>query len=154
MTSAVLESRLLFAPMRDEDLDAVAAIEQRAYPFPWTRGNFADSLNAGHSVWLLREGSALAGYAVLMVVLDEAHILNITVAPDRQRHGLGSELLNHLFEVARRHGATRTLLEVRPGNAAALALYRRFGFVEIGRRRGYYPAHDGREDALVMERGL
>ncbi len=152
--SAVLKPRLAFIPMRETDVDAVAAAEQRAYAFPWTIGNFVDSLKAGHSAWVCRENGDLVGYAVLMMVVDEAHLLNITVLPEAQRRGLGSELLGQLFDVARHHGAVRMLLEVRPSNAAGLALYRRFLFGEIGRRRGYYPGDDGREDAIVMAREL
>jgi [ribosomal protein S18]-alanine N-acetyltransferase len=152
--SAVLRPRLAFVPMRETDVDAVIAAEQRAYHFPWTRGNFVDSLKAGHSAWVCREDGVLVGYAVLMRVVDEAHLLNITILPEFQRRGLGSELLGEMFDVARGHGAVRMLLEVRPGNVSGLALYRRFLFSEIGRRRGYYPGHDGREDAIVMAREL
>ena len=152
--SAVLKPRLDFVPMRETDVDAVTAAEQRAYDFPWTRGNFVDSLKAGHSAWVCREDGVLVGYAVLMRVVDEAHLLNITILPEFQRRGLGGELLGELFDVARRHGAVRMLLEVRPGNVSGLALYRRFLFSEIGRRRGYYPGLDGREDAIVMAREL
>jgi ribosomal-protein-alanine N-acetyltransferase len=152
--SAVLKPRLDFVPMRETDVDAVTAAEQRAYDFPWTRGNFVDSLKAGHSAWVCREDGVLVGYAVLMRVVDEAHLLNITILPEFQRCGLGSELLGQLFDVARGHGAVRMLLEVRPGNVSGLALYRRFLFSEIGRRRGYYPGLDGREDAIVLAREL
>jgi ribosomal-protein-alanine N-acetyltransferase len=152
--SAVLKPRLDFVPMRETDVDAVTAAEQRAYDFPWTRGNFVDSLKAGHSAWVCREDGVLVGYAVLMRVVDEAHLLNITILPEFQRRGLGSELLGQLFDVARGHGAVRMLLEVRPGNVSGLALYRRFLFSEIGRRRGYYPGLDGREDAIVLAREL
>ncbi len=139
-----------FLPMRREDIDAVVAIESRIYPFPWTQGNFSDSLNAGYSAWLMREGGTLTGYALMMLVADEVQLLNIGVVPERQGRGLGAELLDHLCLVARRHGATRMFLEVRPSNLAALALYRRHGFAEVGVRRGYYPAQVGREDALVL----
>lgn len=152
--SAVPQPRLELAPMREADIDAVTAAEQEAYEFPWTRGNFVDSLNAGHSVWTYREGGELVGYAVLMMVVDEAHLLNITILPEHQRRGLGGELLGQLLAIARGHGAVRMLLEVRPGNAAGLALYRRFLFSEIGRRRGYYPGRAGREDAIVLVREL
>jgi ribosomal-protein-alanine N-acetyltransferase len=152
--SAVLASRLEFRPMRESDVDAVTAAEQRSYDFPWSRGNFTDSLKAGHSAWICREGGAMAGYGLMMMAVDEAQLLNITVLPERQRQGLGSELLAHLLAVARGHGAVRMLLEVRPSNASGLALYRRFLFSEIGRRRGYYAADGGREDALVMAREL
>ena len=139
-----------FAPMNVEDIDAVTAIESRIYRFPWTRGNFADSLSAGYGAWLMKEGGRVIGYALMMVVQDEVQLLNIGIAPEHQRLGLGSALLQHVCLVARRHGAARMFLEVRPSNGPALALYRRHGFAEIGLRRGYYPANDGREDALVL----
>lgn len=145
---------LCYPAMTEADLDAVAAAERRIHPFPWTRGNFADSLAAGYGAWLATEDGRMTGYAVMMLALDEVHLLNITVLPELQRHGRGSALLNHLFRLARVQAATRMLLEVRPGNVSGIALYRRHGFVEIGRRRGYYPAPDGREDAIVMAREL
>lgn len=140
--------------MTEDDVDIVVAAEQRIYPFPWTRGNFADSLAAGYSCWLCREGTHLTGYAVMMVVVGEAHLLNISIVPERQGQGIGAGFLSHLFSVARTHGAQRMLLEVRPSNRSGLALYRRFAFSEIGRRRGYYPAREGREEAIVMARDL
>jgi [ribosomal protein S18]-alanine N-acetyltransferase len=149
--SAVPKPKLELIPMREADIDAVTAIEQRAHPFPWTRGNFVDSLKAGHSAWVFREGGALVGYGVLMMTVDEAELLDITVVPECQRRGLGGALLNQLFDIARSHGATRMLLEVRTSNESGLALYRRFGFAEIGRRRAYY---HGKEDAIVMARDL
>jgi ribosomal-protein-alanine N-acetyltransferase len=143
-----------FAAMAEADLDAVAAAEARIYAFPWTRGNFADSLAAGHEAWLAEQGGRMIGYAVVMQVLDEAHLLNISVLPELQRGGRGSALLGHLWGRARQRAATRMLLEVRPGNLAGQEFYLRHGFVEIGRRRDYYPAHEGREDAIVMAREL
>ncbi len=140
--------------MTDADLDAVAEAEARIYPFPWTRGNFADSLAAGHGAWLAQENERITGYAILMQVLDEAHLLNISVLPELQRSGRGTALLIHIFAQARIHAATRMLLEVRPGNLAGQGFYRHHGFIEIGRRRDYYPAHGGREDAIVMARDL
>lgn len=140
--------------MTDADLDAVAAAEALIHPFPWTRGNFADSLAAGYGAWLALEDGKMVGYAIMMQVLDEAHLLNISVLPELQRCGRGSALLLCLFDFARARGATRMLLEVRPGNVSGQALYRRHDFVETGRRRDYYPAPGGREDAIVMERGL
>ena len=139
-----------YEPMTVADLDAVAAVEQAVYPFPWSRGNFADSLAAGHGAWLAQEHGRMTAYAVTMQVLDETHLLNLTVPPEHQRHGRGAAMLTHLLELARQAGGRRMLLEVRPGNLPGQALYRRHGFVEIGRRRDYYPAHGGREDAIVM----
>lgn len=143
-----------YAAMTEGDLDHVVAVERESHAFPWTRGNFADSLAAGHSAWIVRQDGTFLGYAVIMQVPDEAHLLNITVVPGLRRSGYGSAILEHLFGEARSWSAQRMLLEVRPGNAAALGLYRRHGFAEIGRRRGYYPSDGGREDAIVMARDL
>jgi [ribosomal protein S18]-alanine N-acetyltransferase len=146
--------RLSFRPMLTADLPWVAACEEELHLTPWSAGNFADSLTAGYSCWLaMEEGDsapAPVGYAVLMVVLDEAHLLNITVAGAHQRRGIGGALLAFLFDRARKAGASQMFLEVRPTNESAQALYRRNGFQLIGRRKGYYPGLEGREDALVM----
>ncbi|MCS6944259.1 MAG: ribosomal protein S18-alanine N-acetyltransferase [Sutterellaceae bacterium] len=144
-----------FEPMRAQDLDEVIAVERDIYPFPWTRGNFQDALAAGYSAWLLRapHGSLIA-YAVVMVALDEAHLLNLSVARLYQRRGYGWRMLDWMARCARDEGARTMLLEVRPSNAPALGLYARYGFQRIGVRRGYYPAHGGREDAIVMRISL
>ena len=140
-----------FLPMTEADLAAVAEAEQAIYPFPWSAGNFRDSLAAGDRAWLWRQDGALLGYAVVNQVLDEVQLLNISILPAWQGHGLGRRLLEYLCADARRHRASRMFLEVRPSNQPALALYERFGFRPIGRRKGYYPAPEGREDAIVME---
>lgn len=136
------------------DLDGVVEAERRIHPFPWTRGNFSDSLAAGHGAWLALEDGRMVGYAVTMPAPGETHLLNISVLPECQRGGIGTALLTMLVDLGREQGAGRMLLEVRAGNLAALAFYHRHGFLEIGRRRGYYPAHEGREDAIVMAREL
>lgn len=148
--SAVLKSEPIFSPMQPEDVDALLAIEQEAYSFPWTRANFTDSLAAGYSAWCCRLDDALIGHAVMMLVVDEAHLLNVTVAPEWQRRGYGMLFMCHLFATARAHGARRMFLEVRPSNESGRRLYGKLGFREIGRRRGYYPAGTAREDAVVM----
>lgn len=140
--------------MTEADLDAVAEAEERIHRFPWTRGNFADSLAAGHACWLGLDGGRMAGYAVTMQVVDEIQLLNISVLPELQRGGRGSALLLRLFDLAGMHAATRMLLEVRDGNVAARGFYQRHGFDEIARRRDYYRNHEGREDAIVMARDL
>ena len=137
-------------PMREADLPDVMAIEQRAYAFPWTQGVFRDCLLANHPAWVLAQDGELIGYAVLSVAADEAHVLNLCIAPEVQGRGHGRRLLRALLLLARRRGAQRVFLEVRPSNAPAIALYHDEGFNEIGRRPRYYPAKDGREDALVM----
>lgn len=137
--------------MRMDDLDAVAVVEQASYDFPWTRGIFADCIKAGHPCWVLCLDEEVAGYGILSVGADEAHVLNICIAPAYRGLGLGRHLLARLLDVARWSGAQRALLEVRPSNPLAKVLYESVGFREIGRRPRYYPAKDGREDAIVME---
>jgi ribosomal-protein-alanine N-acetyltransferase len=139
------------AQMREQDLDEVMAIESALYSHPWTRGNFADSLRAGYGCRVLRLGPALAGYFVLMAAAGEAHLLNLSIAAAHQRGGHGSRLLGEAMALARGLGARSLFLEVRPSNRGAQALYTRFGFRKIAVRRGYYPAHAGREDALVLK---
>lgn len=136
------------------DIDDILAIEARVHPFPWTRGNFVDSMAAGYGVWGSRIDGQLVGYCVLMLAVDEAHLLNIGVAERRQGMGFGASLLDHAMLAARRAGASSLLLEVRPSNEKALALYRNFGFQQIGVRRAYYAAEPGREDALVLQLAL
>ena len=148
--SAVLKSVPELRVMADADLPAVMAIETEIYPFPWTQGNFRDSLAAGYTCWTcLREGE-LIGYAVAMLAADEAHLLNLSMAAACQRQGYGSLLLARLCEFARGQAARQMFLEVRPSNVAALRLYERHGFQRVGLRRGYYPAQAGREDALIL----
>ena len=146
--------RLTRRPMTVRDLDAVVAVEAGSYGFPWSRGNFVDSLAAGHVAELLLEAGAVIGYFVAMPGVDEMHLLNVTIAPAWQGRGHGSALLDALAANARERALARVLLEVRAGNARARALYARRGYVEIGLRRGYYPAAQGREDAVVMRLDL
>jgi [ribosomal protein S18]-alanine N-acetyltransferase len=146
------EPPLQMSTMSAADLDEVAAIEQCAYAFPWSRGNFEDSLRSGYTGLCMRDQSGrLLGYSILMPAVDEAHLLNFCVAPAWQRQGLGARLLSWAIDTARASGFNSLLLEVRASNANALRLYERFGFNLIGRRKHYYPAPGrSREDALVM----
>ena len=136
--------------MRESDLDTILAIEQRAYPFPWTRGIFRDCLHAGYPMWLQERDGEIVGYGVLSIGVEEAHVLNLCTAPGNEGQGLGRRMLQALLRVARGFGSQRVFLEVRPSNPHAIALYHDEGFNEIGRRPRYYPAHAGREDAIVM----
>lgn len=140
--------------MSEDDLDWVAGQERELHLFPWSRENFRDALAAGYGSWLMREEGSDTGYAVVLSVLDEAHLLNLSIIRRAQGEGRGARFLAHLLDEARRVGATQFFLEVRPTNQAARALYAKAGFVEIGRRKGYYPAAEGREDAIVMRTGL
>lgn len=145
---------LMWSDMTERDIASVMVIEGQAYPFPWTSGNFLDSLRAGYRMRILKENGAMIGYMVWMTVVDEAHLLNLTLSPARQGRGLGSWMLQQLFQQVREAGLDQILLEVRPSNQVALGLYKKFGFHEIGRRKGYYPqsavSHASREDAIVM----
>lgn len=153
--SAVLKPNYQLRPMQVTDLDAVMAIEPTIYSHPWTRGNFSDSLNSGYSAWVLEANQTIIGYALLMMILDEAHLLNLSVAKDQQKQGLGRYLLEHMLQIAKNHKAANMFLEVRPSNISAIALYENMGFCEMAVRRGYYPADPkisktGREDAVLM----
>lgn len=152
--SAVLKDAPRLVRMRDDDLAEVMAIEGAIYSHPWTSGNFADSLRAGYQCWTWRLDHELLGYFVVLVAAGEGHLLNLSVAASRQRSGHGSALLAEAMRLVRSRGAQHMFLEVRPSNLAAKALYGRFGFDEVAVRPGYYPAHAGREDALVLTLAL
>jgi len=136
--------------MSEADLPPVLEIEESLYEFPWTAGNFRDSLRAGYGCWVVRDGRHLIGYAVLMLAAGEAHLLNLSVAAPAQRRGHGRSLLEHVVGIAREHDAKVLFLEVRPTNEVGQRLYAGYGFKQVGVRRGYYPAHRGREDAIVL----
>ncbi|MBI4936793.1 MAG: ribosomal protein S18-alanine N-acetyltransferase [Nitrosomonadales bacterium] len=141
--------------MGHADLDTVTRIEQSAHAHPWTRGNFSDALGSGYLCKVYEQGGVTLGYVVLMLAVDEAQLLNLTIAAEHWRKGLGRALLSESLNMAHGLKLRRMLLEVRPSNTAALGLYRGAGFREIGLRRRYYPADNTeREDAIVMERLL
>jgi ribosomal-protein-alanine N-acetyltransferase len=161
-----LEAR--FEPMTHADLTTVASIEKSAYPYPWTQGNFSDSLNAGYHAQLLVGGPSspespvqVLGYFVAMMGVDEVHLLNITVTPAFQLQGWGRLMLDGLALWSRGQGAQWLWLEVRASNTHAKALYSRYGFRAVGLRKGYYPeggtrllGGPAREDAVVMSLSL
>lgn len=148
--SAMLKTQYQFRPMQIDDLDAIMVIEPQIYPYPWTRGNFSDSLSSGYSAWVLVWNEQIIGYSLMMMVLDEAHLLNLSVAKDFQKQGLGRLLLENMAGIAKNNHMANMFLEVRPTNISAIALYENMGFNEMAIRRAYYPAADGREDALLM----
>lgn len=152
MKGAQSAAALELAPMTPADVDEVHALECSVFPHPWSRANFEDCLASGYDAWLARDAAGkLLGYFLLMYALDEAHLLDVAVAGERHGTGLGRHLLDSLCARARAMGAESVLLEVRPSNERAQHVYQRYGFREIGRRKGYYPAHEGkREDAIVM----
>ncbi|CEN55377.1 ribosomal protein S18-alanine N-acetyltransferase [Candidatus Methylopumilus turicensis] len=150
MNAPLNQPNVSFREMQIDDLDAVIQIETVNFPFPWTAGNFKDSINSGHICLVLEIDELMIGYAILMMVLDEAHLLNISISADWKGKGWGRHLLNHMMQISREQGGLNMFLEVRPSNVSAITLYESIGFNEMGVRPGYYPAHNGRENAVLM----
>lgn len=148
--SARWDTRPQSRAMAEHDLRRVVAVEKRIYDFPWTEGNFSDALLSGYDAVVLEFDRYLVGYRVMMFGAGEAHLLNLSVDREWQRRGFGRQLLLDCIRAARDGGNSVLFLEVRPSNAAGIALYRDVGFAQVGLRKGYYPAIVGREDALVM----
>lgn len=136
--------------MQPEDVEGVMAIENAVVDFPWSYNIFVDCIKVGYSCWVLDSEGEIVGYGLLSMAAKEAHILNICIQPQRQHQGLGRWLMQHLIAQARRLRAESTYLEVRPSNKHAFDLYTSLGFTQIGLRKDYYPAFEGREDALVL----
>ena len=136
--------------MLAQDLNAVVAIERAANRFPWSYRNFEDSLQSGHHAWVFCLQQHIIGYVIVQMVLDEAHLLNICVKPDYQGQGYGRSMLEFTIDFARHNAATVMILEVRASNIRAQQLYNQSGFNEMSIRKGYYPAEQGREDAILM----
>jgi [ribosomal protein S18]-alanine N-acetyltransferase len=146
---------MILRDMTDTDLDAVLNIEREVHAHPWTPGNFSDALRSEYQCKVYEsEAEGMLGYAVLMLAVDEAELLDIAIAAQQQRQGWGRKLLEEMMALARRNDMRRVVLEVRASNRAAIGLYRNSGFVEIGLRRDYYQAENGREDAILMGREL
>jgi ribosomal-protein-alanine acetyltransferase len=153
----VLAATVVWRPLADADIEAVAALELAAHVAPWTEGNFRDALAAGYAMQVGVADGAIVAYGVLLFAPGEAQLLNLTVAPEVRRLGIGRALLERFLADAGARGAGQCFLEVRVSNIPAIALYAREGFVPVARRIGYYPSSAGaasREDALVMRRAL
>lgn len=145
---------MILRDMTGADLDAVLRIERAVHAHPWTLGNFSDALRSRYQCKVFEADGTMLGYAVLMLAVDESELLDIAIDAGLQRRGWGRKLLEELMVLARHHGKHRMVLEVRASNAPAIALYRKAGFADIGLRRDYYPAENGREDAILMGREL
>lgn len=150
--SAVLNNpEINVRPMQDSDLAQVMVIDKTVYPFPWTESIFRDCLHVGYCCWVMEQDDEVVAYSILSIgAAEEAHLLNLSVNPDFQRQGLGESLLQHMIELAREHAASTVFLEVRPSNEAAIKLYDKYGFCQVGVRNNYYPAKTHREDALIL----
>lgn len=149
--SAQLEEVPRIRKMLVKDLDAVVLIEREVFLFPWTRGNFRDSISSGYHCYVLEMGNHIFGYGVMTIGADEAHILTLSVASEWQREGWGEKLLHYFISLSKENHACSIFLEVRKSNLGAAKLYEQIGFRQVGARVAYYPAMGGREDAIVME---
>lgn len=140
--------------MSQKDVDSVLKVEKAIYAFPWTSGNFKDCLVSGYRCHVLIWDDKLVAYGVQMSILDEMHLLNLTVSSEFQKMGVGRILLDFLIDDALMHQAIKMVLEVRRNNLGAIFLYESSGFDQVGLRKNYYPAQHGREDAIIMELSL
>lgn len=154
MSAVVSTFAPVLRPMREADLPAVLAVEQAAYEFPWTLAIFRDCLRVGYPGHVYEGPAGLIGHGVMSFAAGECHLLNVCIHPDYRRQGLGRGLVEYLLALARRRGAHVALLEVRVSNVAAYRLYMSLGFDEIGLRESYYPARNGREDAIILAKDL
>lgn len=152
--SAVLKPVPSLRPMREPDVDMILEIEETAYHFPWTPGIFRDCLRVGYSCWVIGQLNPIDGYGIMSISSGECHILNVCIRPTLQNKGLGRFMLEHLLDLAQDYKADTAFLEVRPTNKAAIHLYDTMGFNQVGIRRRYYPANEGREDALILAKSL
>ncbi len=151
MSAVLAQPQLVIRPMSKEDLTDIMLIESAAYSFPWTQHIFEDCFKKNYHNYVLEDNQILVGYGLMLIACtQEAHILNICVHPDYQNCGYGRILLNYLLSIARNKLVEEVLLEVRPSNQAAIHLYYTMGFNQIGVRRNYYPAKNGRENALMF----
>ena len=146
--------RLDYRRMTPEDIDQVMHVEREVYQFPWTERIFSDCIRVGYQCWLALLDGEVIGHAVISIVADESHMLNLSIGSAYQGKGYGQQLVDFLVSEARAQRAQTMLLEVRPSNTVAIHCYNRAGFNEIGQRKDYYPAPNGREDALLLAKHL
>lgn len=154
MSAVLQQPHISLCPMQLDNVEEVLKIEHTMYDYPWTEGIFKDCLRVGYCCWLLMEDDEIAAYSVLSAAAGESHLLNLCVRKTSQRRGYGRELMEHMLKLAKRHDADVCLLEVRPSNTAAIDLYEKMDFVEVGVRPDYYPAKNGHEDAVILAREL
>jgi ribosomal-protein-alanine N-acetyltransferase len=145
---------LAFRSARESDVPDILRIERMSYTFPWTEGIFRDCLRVNYTCRVAEIGLAIAGYGIMSIAAGEAHLLNLCISEEFRCRGIGRRLLAHLMQAAAAMGAQEAFLEARPSNTTAIRLYQSLGFVQIGVRRGYYQAVDGREDAIVLKRQI
>ncbi|MCH9699551.1 MAG: ribosomal protein S18-alanine N-acetyltransferase [Gammaproteobacteria bacterium] len=148
------ESILNLRLLKRSDIDQLIKIEQQVYGFPWSAQTFKDCMKIGYSCWVMEKLGDIVAYGIVSIAAGEAHVMNLCVDPKHQRKGYGRKVMKQLISVALEERCRLILLEVRPSNQNAIALYHGMGFNEIGRRKDYYPAEKGREDALLLAMDL
>jgi len=150
MSAVIKSSEHIIRPINDLDLDAVMAIETEAYRFPWTKQIFHDCIRVGYCCRLVEYNNQVIAYAIMSMAAGEAHLLNFCVCKSKQGEGVGQFLLTTMIENAQNRSIDIIFLEVRPSNITAIGLYEKNNFNEVGRRKNYYPADNGREDAIIF----
>ena len=148
------DAALGFRRMTLEDIEQVMKVENEVYEFPWNEQIFSDCIRVGYYCWMALKQETVVGHAVISIVADESHMLNLSIARNHQGKGYGRQFIEFLVNEARAQQAQTMLLEVRPSNTVAINCYNGAGFNEVGCRKGYYPAQDGREDALLLARHI
>jgi len=145
---------LSFRRMDIGDIDTVMLVEKQVYEYPWTEGIFNDCIRVGYECWLALLEDQIIAHAVISVAAGESHILNISIDPGYQNKGIGKQFIEYLIDIAKSKRASVIMLEVRPSNTLAISCYNAAGFNEIGCRKNYYPAPEGKEDALLFAREI
>ena len=148
------DDQLTFRPMTLDDIDAVMLLEEAVYPFPWTKRIFKDCIRVGYDCWLALFQNTVVAHAVISVAAGESHMLNLSVTSDLQGKGIGKQFVQFLINIARNKQAEIMMLEVRASNVRAINCYNSAGFNEIGSRKDYYPAPNGKEDALLFAKHI
>ena len=146
------ERQLRFRPMTLDDVELVMKVEKEVYPYPWTERIFMDCIRVGYHCWMAMLDDQVIGHAVISITPGESHMLNLSIAKQSQGQGYGKQFIEFLVGIAQDNQAETMLLEVRPSNIPAINCYNSSGFNEIGSRKDYYPADEGREDALLFAR--
>ncbi len=150
----MIDSELTFRQMALEDISAVIQLENEVYQFPWTDRIFKDCIRVGYDCWLAHLGNTIVAHAVISIAAGESHILNLSVTRNHQGKGIGKQFIQFLLNIARNKRAQIMMLEVRPSNIRAINCYSSAGFNEIGCRKDYYPAPNGKEDALLFAKQI
>ncbi len=150
MISTAPHKEIVFQTMTEADLDDILVVENVSHTHPWSIGIFQDCLRVGYYSQILKNGKDIIAYGVMSIAVEEAHIFNVCVSSMYRGKGFGLQMMEHLLEVAKEKNAKSVFLEVRPSNEVAIQLYNKIGFLEVGIRKDYYPAKNGREDALIF----